>query len=122
MQLQVELLANSLSAFCAGSCQAQCCKRGRIVLPALEGQYFSCKVIRPDGLQQVDLSKGCEHLTDQQCAIYDRRPVVCREYPLFLRYRTLIVASCCAAVKAGVLDEGLQRLQVEFPELRVIRQ
>lgn len=122
MQEHVSAAANALSTFCSGSCHAQCCKRGRITLSPAEAARFEHKQARTDGLCTIDLSKGCEHLESDKCAIYNERPRVCRDYPLFLRHKTLFVAAACPAVEQGLLEQPLAELQTAYPELRIIRQ
>ena len=122
MQAAISALADSLSSYCKDECHAACCRRGRIVLDASEAAFFKRKVVRPDALELVDLTSGCEHLRTDRCSIYSDRPQVCRDFPLFLRHKTLFVSTTCLAVDAGVLDEGLVTLKKDHPSLHIIRQ
>ena len=121
MEQRISALANTLSVHCL-SCQALCCRTGRIALQPRDEPHFVRKVTQANGLVVVDLKGGCEHLRDGRCAIYAQRPEICGSFPLFLRYRTLFVAQACPAVKNGVLDAELESLKKDFPELKIVRQ
>lgn len=119
---QVRILANSLSNFCKTTCKAHCCRVGSLLLEAKEAELFSQKKQREDNMFIVPLRlKGCEHLqSNASCGIYNARPNLCRDFPLFLKSNTLLVAGWCLAVKEGLIAPKLLILQEKYLEVKIV--
>ncbi|MFT7616342.1 MAG: Fe-S-cluster containining protein [Candidatus Woesearchaeota archaeon] len=103
------------------SCQAKCCKRGKIIVDnaTLIKQNPDLGTVREDGLREMSLTPQCKFLKESKCTVYENRPQICRDYPLFDRYKKLFVASSCEGYQKGLLDEHLEKLKQEGFEIIV---
>ncbi len=109
---------NSLAPICYGSCQAKCCKQGKLLLDASQIPIVakgSQTVLRKDGYFELSLANiGCPNLTSEnKCAIFthNKRPKMCAEYPLFLRGKFVFVASSCTGFAQGLLEPYLLKIK-----------
>ncbi|MFT4313286.1 MAG: YkgJ family cysteine cluster protein [Candidatus Woesearchaeota archaeon] len=114
----VESARSSLGPTCYGICQAKCCKRGKLLLDSSQVPIVakgSETVLRRDGYYELSLSdKGCPNLTsDHRCGIFthEKRPLMCAEYPLFIRGKYIFVASACTGFARGELDVYLTKMK-----------
>lgn len=117
VQQLIDDIANSLTPYCK-ECGAACCNAGKIALDRKSAKFFARK-INHNGFDVINLENGCEHLKNGACAIYPGRPVTCRRFPLFLRYKTLFMATCCPAILK--IAPGIKALKESRPELKIIR-
>jgi len=114
---QVETLAqharDTLGPFCMTTCGALCCKRGAIYLQSKKEE-----TLFPQPLQQltsshslkVNLEPKCIHLSEQHmCSIYTQRPKSCNEFPVYVRGKTIIIASWCTGYQHNKLDSFIEQ-------------
>lgn len=118
VQQLIDDIANSLTPYCR-ECGAACCNAGRIALDQKSAKFFA-KKINHNGFDVIDLESGCEHLKNGACAIYPDRPQTCRQFPLFLRHKTLFVATCCPAIPR--IERRLRALTASHPVLKLVYQ
>jgi len=118
VQQLIDDIANSLTLYCE-ECGAACCNAGKIALDRKSARFFARKISH-NGFDVVNLENGCEHLKDGRCAIYPDRPDTCRQFPLFLRHKTLFVATCCPAIPR--IEKRIIALKESHPGLKVIYQ
>lgn len=100
----------SISSYCFNECLAYCCRRGYLLLSKKEVGLlridFNNLVIMPVDKRYIfNLSKGCPNLKDYKCTIHknSKRPKVCKEFPLFIFEKTIIITEDCPAVKENML-------------------
>jgi Fe-S-cluster containining protein len=100
----------SLSSYCYNECLAYCCRKGYLLLSEPEVTLFHMDikdlVIMPiDGTYIFNLSKGCPNLKEYKCLIHNnpQRPKACKEFPLFIFGKTVVVTEDCPAVKQNRL-------------------
>jgi Fe-S-cluster containining protein len=102
---------DSLSEFCYTECLAYCCRRGYLLLSEAE---VSLMQVNKDDLHQMPCSgddaikyifhlgknEGCPNLIDHKCSIHtnSQRPKACRDFPVFLFEKKVIVSEECPAV------------------------
>lgn len=127
---------NSLGPFCKNTCHAQCCKLGKLLLSSKKQvriiskgkmkRLYARSQLQDISSRRTDLILapfGCPALTPSStCSIFHSsfRPKICDEYPLFLRGKTVFVASSCLALRQGLLQETLQEIQSKG--YRVVKQ
>ena len=107
----------SISSYCYTECLAFCCRRGYLLLSEKEVALL-CLDIKDLHIMPIDkryifnLSKGCPNLVEYKCKIHKNpdRPNVCKEFPLFIHYNTIILTEDCPAVK----DNQLYPFLAEF--------
>lgn len=118
---------NSLGPFCKETCHAKCCKLGKLLLSSKKQvriiskgkmkRLYTRHQLQDISPQRTDLILapfGCPALTPSStCSIFHSsfRPKICDEYPLFLRGKTVFVASSCVAVQQGLLHEALEEIR-----------
>lgn len=108
----VDAARDSLGPFCSSTCKAKCCKKGYLPVSAQESLLFETDLY--DKTQsRVTLTPGCSHLKKDSCTIYARRPKACREFPVYLKGKTILIASWCEGYKAGKLDTYLKKFEEE---------
>ena len=97
----------SLSTFCSQTCKALCCKSGQLIVSETESILFpTTRTERPDGLYAIQIAPKCIHLnSNNQCSIYDSRPKPCRDFPVYVRGETIVIAGWCQGQQAGLLQE-----------------
>lgn len=100
----------SISNYCYNECLAFCCRRGYLLLSQKEAsllQIGSEKLASAkfDKKFVFNLGKGCPLLKDYKCGIHKNpnRPKACREFPLFIHGKEIIVTEDCPAVKLNML-------------------
>ena len=100
----------SLSSYCYTECLAYCCRKGYLLLSEKEIYLLrldtkNLKVMPVDKRYIFNLSKGCPNLIDYKCAVHKNkdRPKACREFPLFVYDKTVIITDDCPAVKENRL-------------------
>ena len=75
---------------------------------------------RDDGLCEVDLSQGCPHLKDNQCMIYPLRPLCCKEFPVYLRHKKILISSWCAGYQEGLLASSIKQFEHDGFEVIIV--
>lgn len=100
----------SLSSYCYNECLAYCCRKGYLLLSEPEVPLFQMDikdlVIMPiDRSYIFNLGKGCPNLQGYKCLIHKNplRPKACKEFPLFIFGKTVVVTEDCPAVKQNKL-------------------
>ena len=105
---------NSLSSFCMGSCGAKCCSTGKLFLKSKEEcDALGIEWDPAQGYKTMDICKGCPKLDGSKCGIYLSRPGTCRDFPLFFRGETVIIASWCPGYSEGHLNRFISDLENE---------
>ncbi len=118
---------NSLGDFCIRECKAQCCQRGQLLLmtdnevKAIVGSkkndYLKCGILTPsrNGFFTYNSEiKTCKNLKkDFTCKIHlnTSRPLVCRDYPVFLVKDYVMFGKTCPAVEKGMMKPFAQRFK-----------
>lgn len=89
-----------VGGFCLTSCEAKCCRKGKLISDVA---LIAKRKLHEGASVWLEIQGGCEFLSGNTCSIYkDRyRPPICADYPLFLRYKTLVIASDCTATASG---------------------
>jgi Fe-S-cluster containining protein len=116
----------SISSFCCEECRAYCCRKGHLNLSPdnielvtqgrgkeLEGRKLLSKVNEANySLYLGSHDSPCPCLKDYKCIIHKspRRPLACRDFPLFLEGSTIKLSSRCLAVKQGLLFPYIHKL------------
>ncbi|MBD3318488.1 hypothetical protein GF342_01110 [Candidatus Woesearchaeota archaeon] len=99
----------SLSLFCSEECRAYCCRRGYLVVPKQQALVLLSLVKDENRVKHLPdsvsfkLKGDCPALVNFSCSVYDLRPQVCRDFPLFLHGTTVMVSGYCTAVAQGKL-------------------
>jgi Fe-S-cluster containining protein len=100
----------SISSYCYEECLAYCCRRGYLLLSEKEADLLQMDIkdliLMPVDKRYIfNLAKGCPNLTDFKCTIHkdQQRPKACKEFPLFIFEKTIIVTEDCPAVKQNML-------------------
>jgi Fe-S-cluster containining protein len=114
----VDQARDSLSSFCSTTCKAKCCQRGKLIIAS--HNQFPDAVKRDDGLCEVDLTHGCPHLINHRCAIYPLRPICCKEFPVYLRYKKILISSWCMGQQQGLLDSYIKQFKQQGYEVVIV--
>jgi Fe-S-cluster containining protein len=110
----------SLSSYCYKECSAYCCRRGYLLLNAVEiglmkGAIKENLPMMPQHSETEEKiyifnlgqkTTGCPNLLDFKCTIHTNplRPKACKEYPLFIwKNKTILIADDCIGVKENKL-------------------
>ena len=85
----------SISDYCLNECRGYCCRKGYLRLSGEEAAFFfsvtKVRVCRDALGEHIfylgDGDRPCPFLDHDRCSIHtdDRRPLVCRQFPIFLR-------------------------------------
>ncbi|MFT4310725.1 MAG: YkgJ family cysteine cluster protein [Candidatus Woesearchaeota archaeon] len=112
MEHIAEQARTSLGPYCMSICQAKCCKFGQLVMNRHEAVPFLQKctdksklTVHQNGTHYFNLAPACHNLQDSKCSIYTQRPQTCRDYPIYVRGNTVILASSCEGFQIGLLDD-----------------
>ena len=112
MSKQVEQIIKQarakVSEYCVSHCDADCCQRGSLHLPAGEAALFNAK----EG-ERIPLDP-CPMLQNGRCTVYEKRPTTCSTFPirqLALGGRDVVSVSRCRAVDNAVIDEEIVELE-----------
>ena len=99
----------SISKFCMEECKSYCCRKGHLPLFDHEVKLIfgdkSDLNKQLDDKFSMDLSKGCPRLKDFKCTIHNntKRPMTCKEYPIFVIGDFVRLSSRCLAVRNNLL-------------------
>jgi hypothetical protein len=100
----------SISSYCYNECLAYCCRRGYLLLSEKEVNLLkiditTLKILPVDKRYIFNLSTGCPNLKKYKCIIHTNpdRPKTCKEFPLFISEKTIIITEDCPAVKDNML-------------------
>jgi len=117
-----EKARESIEKFCSEECKAYCCRTGNLSISKEESAVFDKNsIVKTDKGYLLNLkSPGCQHLENFKCRIHPNplRPLVCREFPLFIRGNTVLLSHRCLAVKTGKFYPYIKQFQANG--LRVI--
>lgn len=115
IDLIVNECRNEIALYCLSDCKAKCCKKGKLLLSIKEADYVIGnsakfkKFLRPDSMVELDLTEGCPSLNaENKCIIHDSSPLMCREFPVFKRCKTIILAEFCPAVNEPFFNKWEQ--------------
>lgn len=117
----------SISEYCINTCKAKCCQRGYLLLMG-EGevdliageekeQLLKKEILIPNsnGFYYYDSSKKpCRNLDKNfMCSEHKNtnRPLVCRDYPVFLMQNKVMFGKTCLAAQEGLLDEYKKKFE-----------
>jgi len=115
-EIIAEKARKSISKFCTGECKAYCCRKGYLVLSSEEADLVTQSRTKEfeekgilnkirDGKYSLDLGNSeytCPSLKkDFKCRIHKnpKRPLACKNFPLFLDEKTVKLSPRCLAVK-----------------------
>ena len=108
----------SISDYCINVCKAQCCKRGQLLLMS-DNEVKSIvgnkkKLYENTGILKLSENgfylynseiKTCKNLNQKTslCKIHTNtsRPMVCRDYPIFIVRNSIIFGKTCPAAISG---------------------
>lgn len=123
----VDKAHHDVGSYCITKCKAKCCREGHFILHSedemnlMSGdkkkEFLKSKIAikRDDSQYEFDFFKhSCPHLSEEfKCNIYENsnRFKICSDFPIFLRYRTIFLATFCPAVKDGFFDEYMAKLK-----------
>lgn len=118
----------SIWTFCVEECRAYCCRKGYLVLQEDEVDIvMNGKMAEYEGslkklgngkysLNMGKLNMPCPCLgADFGCRIHDKRkrPLACKEFPLFIKGNHIILSSRCLAVQQDKFFPYIKKLMKE---------
>jgi Fe-S-cluster containining protein len=117
----IDKARGSIADFCINKCKGLCCRKGKLVLTEDELKLVSQgKKLKPElektSLYSININKKCPSLgRDIKCKIYfdNKRPQVCKDFPLFVFGKNIVVAPFCTAAKKGLLDSYFKELKAQ---------
>lgn len=109
---QIDKARKSLSSYCINECNALCCRVGTLKISEKKKALFGNN-------RNVSLKPNCQNLIENKCTIYQKRPNICKRFPLFLKEGKLFVISDCTAIKDGKLYKELYLLGNEMTVVMV---
>lgn len=118
----LEEMNTIISSYCLQVCNCLCCKTGQLAITNNDEFEAFKKIAHKEFEVQeryetklITLSPACPLLNGVECKLYnsENRPKACRRFPLYIRRRTIIVATWCPAFQEGILDDLLLRLENE---------
>lgn len=104
----------SISSFCFEECKSYCCRKGYLIMTKKELDKISDgkgkELIDKGSVKEIEKEKyslylgteaGCPSLKDYRCSIHKSklRPKMCREFPIFITEKSIILSPRCLAVK-----------------------
>ena len=117
----------SLGSFCMDVCKAQCCQRGflllmndkeiKTIVGNREKSYLKKGILSPsnNGYFYDSSKKTCKNLDKKNYSCREHnntsRPLVCRDYPVFLVRDYVMFGKTCVAVEKGMLDSYKKRFE-----------
>ena len=112
---------NSIGKYCMEECNSLCCRKGFIKLTDKELKLvIGDKVINKSeikiislGMNRLCLDKNCPSLLNQKCTIHTNknRPLICKEFPLFIDGNRIVVSHDCPAVEDNKLYPFLRKFK-----------
>jgi Fe-S-cluster containining protein len=116
----------AIGKFCMEECKAYCCRKGYlnfgpesvdIICQGRKDELEEKKTLAKikDGKYSLYLGnydQPCPSLKDYKCMIHKnpKRPLACKQFPVFLEGRTLRLSSRCLAVKQGLLYPYIKKI------------
>lgn len=99
----------SISQFCFEECNAYCCRKGYLLLTKKELDLVAGKKqikiqLQKDNKYSLFLGDTCPSLQGNfKCKIHRNRnrPQACKEFPIFIYEKNIILSGRCLAVKQG---------------------
>lgn len=104
----LDIIRFSLENYCLEICPSKCCSNGKICLTDKEAELISensnAEITKHHHLNVLNLTnRPCPKLNKEtkECMIFDNelRPKMCKDFPLFLRYKTLVISEFCPATR-----------------------
>lgn len=102
---------NSIGKYCMEECSSLCCRKGHITLNDKELKLvIGKKVTNVKEIEVISLGKNrlcldhdCPSLIDNKCMIHKNRnrPLICKEFPLFIDGNKIVLSHDCPAVEAN---------------------
>ena len=114
---------NCMAIFCMEECNAYCCRKGSLILKENEVDLVTQnqrekltkeKILKPfdKGKSYMSLRNGCPSLKDKICTIHKNklRPQMCKDFPIYIEGKKLIISENCLAVKKNMLYPYIHQL------------
>ena len=118
----------SIGDYCMDVCKSFCCQDGVLIVrpdeidEVMQGkkeEFLIKGLLKKNQVGNFELKIGtkdhpCPSLSkDFKCLIFDnpKRPVLCRNFPIFQFGKQIILAPRCPAIKAGKLEPFLMKLK-----------
>jgi Fe-S-cluster containining protein len=118
---------NSLSKYCMEECHAYCCRKGYIIINHeqvdLVIENKKEKLISEGTLKELlggkfsfnftNSFEGCTQLENGKCKIHknEKRPNVCKEFPIFITGKTIRLSPRCYGIKEGLLYPFIKKFK-----------
>ncbi|MFW6014400.1 MAG: YkgJ family cysteine cluster protein [Candidatus Nanoarchaeia archaeon] len=117
----------SIGKFCYEECMAYCCRKGRLdvtkeEIQLIAGNSFN-KLLEEGRIYKknenegytINLNKGCPALSESKCTIHNepKRPAICRDFPIFVKGKTVQINQRCYAAMKGYFYPFISRLEKE---------
>ncbi|MBW2964232.1 YkgJ family cysteine cluster protein [Candidatus Woesearchaeota archaeon] len=118
----------AISSFCMEECKSFCCRKG--YLPLRESEVDTVTqgkrkelmeqgilTLRADGkysLYMGGTDMPCPSFQNDRCVIHTsrKRPLTCRQFPIFVDGNTVRISARCLAAKAGLLYPYVARMKL----------
>ena len=112
----VDNARKSISKFCIEECRSYCCRKGYLTFGPeslkiiSQGKDLDLKFLK--GKCSLYLGNGCPSLKDFKCLIHDhpKRPLACKQFPIFLEGKIIRLSPRCLAVKNNLLYPFIKQL------------
>lgn len=103
-----------IGRFCMEECHAYCCRKGYLVLTPVQAELITRKKIAElkdvadlkliNGNYSLNLHHDCPALHDCRCTVHSKRnrPLVCKQFPIFIEGMNVRLSHRCLAVKSGL--------------------
>ena len=117
---------NSLGKYCSEECAAYCCRKGylilnqkefKLVFKGKEAEYQTNHLLKKINPEQTSFYLGnsahpCPQLENLKCKIHQSkdRPQCCKDFPLFLKNKQIMLSPRCFAVKKDLLYPYIRKL------------
>ncbi len=121
MQEIIDKARDSLSEFCSSECKAYCCRSSYLVIKKYHFDLLSKKQLDflydnnlliplEDNTFSINMSKDCPFLKDFKCSIYQKRPQMCKDFPIFSKGKIVVLSKRCLAVQQNKLYPFVKEL------------
>jgi len=115
----------SISKFCYEECKSYCCRKGYLILNSsnvdlvagekrrkLEEKKLLLKISDSNYSLNLGKDSNCPSLKDYKCIIHrnPKRPLACKNFPLFIEGNKIKLSPRCLAVKQGLFYPFVSKL------------